>query len=156
MATDGPGEVIPNYNGETLLIGKTYKTQAKPEKGCMFTGWSGGVSSADSKLTFTMEPGLALAANFKDIQRPTCVVTYPAAKHTVTNDVITASGKAADNVAVAAVYYQFNTNGWALADATTNWSAPDLTLNTGTNVIRAFAVDTSTNISLTNSIAFKH
>ena len=152
----GAGTISPNYNGQSLVIGKAYKVTAKAAKGFSVAGWSGGISSAASKLTFTMESGLALTANFKDTQRPTCVVTYPAAKKTVTNDVITAAGKAADNGAVAAVYYQFNTNAWTLAEGTTNWSAAGLTLNPGNNIIRAFAVDASTNISLTNSITFKH
>jgi hypothetical protein len=45
---------------------------------------------------------------------------------------------------------------WTLASGTTNWSAPNLTLLSGTNIIRAYAQDTSGNNSRTNSISFRH
>ena len=156
VTLDGPGTVSTNYNGQTLVLGKRYAMTAKPARGCKFLGWSGSMSSASSKLTFTMVPGLSFTASFKDVTRPVLAVLYPKAKQSITNSVVSADGKSSDNVAVAAVYYQFNSGTWTLANGTTNWSAPNLTLLSGTNVIRAYAQDTSGNNSRTNSITFKH
>jgi hypothetical protein len=103
-----------------------------------------------------MVPGLSFTASFKDTTRPVLVVLYPKAKQSITNSVVSADGKSSDNVAVAAVYYQFNSGAWTLANGTTNWSAPNLTLLSGTNIIRAYAQDTSGNNSRTNSITFRH
>lgn len=156
VTLDGPGKVTPNYNGQSLEPGKKYTMTAKPDKGCKFLDWSGSTSSTSSKLTFTVVPGLSFTANFKDVTRPVLAVLYPKAKHSITNSVVSAVGRSRDNVAVAAVYYQFNSGVWTLANGTTNWSTPDLTLQPGTNVIRAYAQDTSGNNSRTNSITFKH
>jgi hypothetical protein len=156
VTLDGPGKVTPNYNGQTLELGKKYTMTAKPARRCKFLGWSGSLSSRSSKLTFTMVPGLSFTANFKDTTRPVLAVLYPKAKQSITNSVVSADGKSSDNVAVAAVYYQFNSGAWTLANGTTNWSAPNLTLLSGTNIIRAYAQDTSGNNSRTNSITFRH
>lgn len=156
VAINGPGVVSPNPNGQILPMGKAYTLSAKADKGCKFIGWTGSFASNSPKLKFILEPNLALTANFVDVTPPILVVSYPAAKHVVTNSVINASGKAKDNVAVESVFYQFNTNGWALAAGTTNWSTTNLELVPGTNVISAFAEDAAGNSSRTNTISFKH
>jgi len=150
------GTVTPNYDGQTLQNGKSYKITAKAAKGCKFLGWSGGINSSSSKLTFTMEPGLSLIANFADVTRPVCAVLSPKKKAKIIDSTVTASGKASDSVAVASVYYQLNGGAWGLADGTTAWQVPNLALAPGNNIIRAYAVDSSGNISLTNSITFQH
>jgi hypothetical protein len=156
VTLDGPGKVTPNYNGQSLVFAKKYTMTAKPVKGCKFVGWSGSMTSALPKLTFTMVPSLSFTASFKDITRPVIAVLHPKAQQSITNAVVSATGKSSDNVAVAAVYYQFNSGAWTLANGTTNWSATNLALLSGTNVIRAYAQDTSGNNSRTNSITFKH
>jgi N-acetylneuraminic acid mutarotase len=152
----GPGTVSPNYNGQTLINGKIYTMTAKPLKGCQFTGWSGSASSASSKLPFTMAPGLSFAASFSDVTRPVDAILSPKAKKLVTAAAISATGRAKDNISVGAIYYQFNNGLWTLANGTMNWSTPNLPLAAGANVLRAFAIDSSGNRSLTNSITFNH
>ena len=152
----GGGAVSPNYSTTALQDGKTYTMTAKAAKGFQFTDWTGDTNSTNAKLTFVMRAGLSFTANFKDTQRPTCVVLFPKVKQAVGAPVITATGRASDNAGVTAVYFQLNTGDWSPATGTTNWSAPDLVLAPGTNVIRACAVDAAGNYSLTNSIAFSY
>lgn len=156
LQVNGPGTVTPVYNGQSLVIGKAYSISAKPKKGCLFTGWTGSTNSALAKLTFVMATNFSLTAGFVDTTRPVLAVTYPKPKKTVVGPVITALGKAKDNVAVAAVYYQLNGGGWTQASGTTLWSVTNLTVISGTNFLSAYAVDTSNNCSLTNTISFSY
>jgi glucose/arabinose dehydrogenase len=94
-----------------------------------------------------------------DSTKPTCVITSPDTNERVTNAVITVTGTAKDNVAVASVFYQMNDSDWAVAasaDGFTNWTAADLPLTPGTNVVRAYTVDSSGNISATNRVTFAY
>jgi sugar lactone lactonase YvrE len=109
-------------------------------------------------LLFRMEPNLYLFANFNDIAPPTLNITSPTPKQYLSNAVYTVTGTARDNVAVAAVYYQLNGTGWFSAstgNGWTNWFTPSLVLqSSATNVIQAYAVDTSGNVSATNTVRF--
>ena len=87
-----------------------------------------------------------------DAQSPTLKVTRPLAGQRLSNSVFTAQGTAVDNVAVAAVWFQWNTNDWTTASGTTNWSAP-VTLTPGTNWLRACALDVAGNASATNRVS---
>jgi hypothetical protein len=69
----------------------------------------------------------------------------------VSNAVFTVRGRASDNWAVSDVWLQLNGGSWTSAAGTTNWSA-GLNLTPGTNSVQAFAVDTSGNRSLTNTL----
>ncbi len=89
-----------------------------------------------------------------DTTSPSLSIQFPTAGARLTNVLITAKGTATDNVQVAGVGYQLNTNGWLAATGSTNWSAPNLTLIPGTNIFSAYAVDTSGNISTTNQVSF--
>jgi uncharacterized repeat protein (TIGR02543 family) len=60
----GEGRALPDLNGQELLVGVSYTITASPAMGFTFTGWTGGVSSTDPRLTFVMEPNLVLEANF--------------------------------------------------------------------------------------------
>jgi uncharacterized repeat protein (TIGR02543 family) len=55
-----------------LEIGKNYKLTATPAKGWVFEGWSGGLVSALSTITFTMQDGLDVTATF--VQNPFATV----------------------------------------------------------------------------------
>jgi hypothetical protein len=154
VETIGSGTVSPNYNGKTLRVGKTYTMTAKPANGFQFVKWTGSISSDSAKIKFVMAPGMMLRATFEDVKRPALVINYPAAKRVVTNSIITATGRASDNGALAAVYYNFNATGWMPAVGAANWTAPGLACVEGQNTIQAYAVDTAGNVSRTNSIKF--
>jgi hypothetical protein len=66
----GNGTVSPNYDGQGLLVGETYKMTAQPSAGAKFLRWTGDMTSSPPALTFTVPAaGLQLVANF----------SYPAA-----------------------------------------------------------------------------
>ncbi len=156
MSPPGAGHLTPNYRGRLFQIGKTYSIIAKPAKGFSFVNWTGSAPSTSPKLTFLMASNLTFTANFKDTQRPVLTVLYPKARQTVTSSVLTATGKAGDNLGVDAVYYQLNRGPWALAQGTTAWSGPNLALVPGANVIRAYALDAAGNASLTQTVSFTY
>lgn len=154
----GQGTFAPNYAGQLLTINSNYKMRAIPAIGFAFAGWSGGVpANTNASLTFAMSTNLAIIATFVDVARPVNAILFPTANKKWTNSVITVTGKAHDNVGVSNVWFQINTNDWAEADTIngfTNWSATNLTVIDGTNLVRAFAEDAAGNISLTNTIKF--
>ena len=150
VRTNGRGNVSPNLNGQMLEIGKSYSMTAAPNSGFGFGGWSGSIASNKTALTFMVQPNLTLTANFVDTQLPTLAITAPTPNLQATNANLTVIGKAADNVAVANVIYQLNNSDWVSPSTTnhwTNWQA-GITLVPGTNTIRAYAMDTSGNVSV--------
>jgi hypothetical protein len=70
------------------------------------------------------------------------------------NSVFLVGGTATDNAGVSNVWYQLNGGDWtnAVLD-TTNWTGA-ITLASRTNLLSAFAVDTSANLSPTTSVSF--
>ena len=155
----GEGTLTPNYNGQLLAIGTSHTMTAAGTNGFHFYYWSGGVPmSANSTLTFTMASNLSIIANFKDVTPPVKpTITFPTANQKWSNSVITVTGKASDNVGVAKVWVQINDGGWSAAgtlNGFTNWSAANLPVNFGTNIVQACAVDAAGNVSLTNEIKF--
>ena len=89
-----------------------------------------------------------------DTTKPSLSIQFPTAGTRLTNFTFTAQGTATDDVQVAGVAYQLNTNDWAVAIGTTNWSAANLAPMLGTNTFSAYAVDTSGNISTTDQVSF--
>ncbi|MGO8674989.1 MAG: Ig-like domain-containing protein [Limisphaerales bacterium] len=97
------------------------------------------------------------AAQAAAAPRPVLIITYPTVNLSVTNPVITVSGKASDKTGVTNVFYQVNGTGWTQAATTngwTNWTARVTLTNLGANTLQAFAVDAGTNYSLTNTVKF--
>ena len=158
MQIVGGGAPQPNYSGRALAINTSYTMKAVPATGFAFDSWSGGVpTSTNRSLTFTMSTNLSITATFKDVQRPVDVILSPTVNKQWTNPVITVTGKARDNVGVSSVWVQINTNDWVEAGMTssfTNWSATNLTVLSGTNWLRTFALDAAGNASLTNQVKF--
>jgi ELWxxDGT repeat protein len=64
VLVQGNGTIAPSLNGKLLEVGKSYKLTAAPGKSNLFAGWSGGVDSTNTGLTFVMRPNLRLQANF--------------------------------------------------------------------------------------------
>ena len=85
--------------------------------------------------------------------RPTLTITSPKSKQKATNTLFTVKGTAKGKQGITATWYQINSNGWALASGTTNWSA-GVTVVPGTNTVQAYTVDRNGNVSLTNSVRF--
>ncbi len=64
LSVTGNGNVSPNLNGQSLVVGQTYTLTATPDAGHVFAGWSGSMSGADPTIHFVMSPGFALQAAF--------------------------------------------------------------------------------------------
>ncbi len=159
VRTNGKGSISPQLNGALLQIGKNVTLTATPALGFVFTNWTDGGSTLITNkpvLTFLMASNLAFTANFVDVQKPVLTVLTPTAATSAGNEFYLASGKASDNAGVAAVLYQLNNLGWFLPNTTngyTNWTVT-LGLTPGTNYFYAYALDTSGNLSATNTIKF--
>jgi len=128
----------------------------------------GAVATNGPTLSFTMTapvtlisvPGIetisestGYQANFLDVEKPVLHINSPTPNEFATNFNFLVQGTASDNAAVASVWYQFNGGGWSTANGTNLWSVP-VTLTPGTNTIQAYAVDTSGNVSATNTVNF--
>ena len=152
----GSGTVSPNYNGALLAISNRYTMKATAGKGFGFNYWNGGVPmTTASTLTFTMASNLSVTANFRDVTPPVASITFPTANQKWSNGVITVTGKTSDNVGVVGVGVQINHGSWVaaqMAAGNTNWSAANLPVSFGTNIIQAYAMDEAGNVSLTNMV----
>ncbi len=90
--------------------------------------------------------------------RPTLAILSPTPNQFWSNAFFTVTGRSADNKSVAAVRYQLNGSGWSDAITTNgwaNWSAP-IPLQSGTNVVQAYARDSSGNMSVTSRVLFAY
>jgi sugar lactone lactonase YvrE len=113
---------------------------------------SGYVNEVDASST------AALTLPPPDTTPPTITITSPTPGQLWSNAAFTVMGTAADNVAVASVYCSLSNSAgagpWTLASTANNWAnwSATVTLTPGTNTIRACAVDTSGNVSTTNTV----
>jgi hypothetical protein len=129
----------------------------------MFTNWTGGTNLPLSFITngatiqFLMVSNLMLQATFLDTNKPTLSITNLTAGQRVSNAVFTVKGTASDNWQMSNVLCQINGGVWNSATNINNWTnwAAGVTLTPGTNVVQAYAVDTSGNVSTTNSVSFQ-
>ena len=101
-----------------------------------------------------MASNLTLQANFIDVTKPTVSITNLTAGQRVSNAVFTVKGTATDNWQVSNVICQLNNTGWTNASGSNPWSIP-FSLTPGTNLVAAYAVDTTGNLSTTNSVSFQ-
>ncbi len=87
---------------------------------------------------------------------PRIEITSPKPGQSVSNEIVTVSGRAKDNVSVSLVLYSINGSDWLAADLSNNnlnWSA-NMVFTPGTNVFSVYAVDSSGNISPTNTARY--
>jgi Divergent InlB B-repeat domain len=166
LNTNGLGRITPNDNGVLLEIGQSYKLQAAPAAGFVFSNWTGTVkgtvvlSSGKADLDFAMQSNLVLTATFADVERPLVTITYLKSNQRVSNAVYTVTGTASDNWAVAGVWVQLNNGNWTNASPAglpgvwKQWAVGVNLVTAGANTLRAYAVDTSGNHSLTNTVHF--
>jgi hypothetical protein len=156
VQTNGIGSISPNYNGAFLQIGSNYMMTATAGTGFSFTNWTGSITTNGATLKFIMASNLTFTANFIDTNKPVLSITNLTAGQRLSNAVFTVMGTAGDNWLVSNVWYQLNglaRSNAVTANAWTNWSAL-LNLVPGTNSIQAYAVDSSGNVSTTNSVNF--
>jgi len=169
VSTNGLGSITTNYNGQLLIIGKSYSMTAKAATSFVFTNWTGGIGSPQNILTngltvnFLMQSNLWLQANFQETSKPTLTVSSPTNNKKLTNALANLIGTTSDNWKVDGVWNQLNDGAWNLASTTnsfTNWTAT-LTLIAGTNTIKSFAQNwgglfsTTNNLSVISSNTFK-
>ena len=64
LLANGEGSINPLRDGQLLDVGQSYTVTARAATRHFFTGWSGSIESDESSLTFNMQPGLLLQANF--------------------------------------------------------------------------------------------
>jgi uncharacterized repeat protein (TIGR02543 family) len=154
LQVNGEGTISSFTNGQQLLIGKSYSIEAHDKADFTFTGWTGSQTSSKSKLTFVMAPGLTFTANFSDKKNPTLTIATPPGSKKLTSDTIIVTGTARDNAAVTNVSYSLNGEDWQPAMTGNGWSNwwATVTLNANTNTLRAYAVDSSGNISKTEKM----
>ena len=153
----GLGTVSPNYSNAVLAIGQSYSMTATPGTGFAFANWTGSLTTNGATLKFTMATNLTFTANFVDTNQPTVSITNLTAGQRVSNAGFTVKGTASDNWQVSNVVCQINGGGWNSATNINNWTnwAAGVLLTPGTNLVQAFAVDTTGNVSATNSVRFQ-
>ncbi len=153
---NGQGTFNTNYNGVKLNVGQRYSITATAAAGFRFNGWTGGASTASATVSFIMEPGLSLTANFLDIAPPTVAITKPLPNTDVTNANITVAGTAGDNSRVANVNYSVNHGDFVSANTTNNWAnwSAVVGVTPGTNNLRVYSTDAAGNRSVTNGVNF--
>ncbi len=92
---------------------------------------------------------------FADGTPPTISIINPSSGLIASNSAFTIQGTATDNLGVSNVWIQFNDGPFMKAIGTANWST-NVTLNPGTNSIRAFAEDFAGNLSQTNEADLRY
>jgi hypothetical protein len=154
----GGGSVSPNYNGQQLVIGQTYKLQAKAKSGLAFLGWTGSQTTSAEKISFVMQSNLTFTAAFADVKKPTLTIKTPANKSTFTVSAVTVTGVTKDNSTVAQVFYQLNGTGWVAASTGNGWSNwwANITNNPDVNTFEAYAVDAAGNNSKIASLTLNY
>jgi hypothetical protein len=135
------GVVIPGVSDSTLVIGNVTYADAGTFS-VSVSSFYGSVVSSNAVLVVL------------DITKPTVTLIAPHARLPSTNVIFTVNGSARDDVQVSNVWCRVNRGEWNVAATTNgwvNWSSV-VRLSPGKNVVDAYALDTSGNSSLTNSI----
>ena len=161
IRANGLGTVSPNYSNAWLEIGRNYSITSTPASGFVSTNWVastnwiGGTTTSKTNLTFMMASNLTLLVNFADAIKPTNKITAPASGQHMTNALATVVGTASDNWKVAGVWYQLNNGSWNATTTTNGWTnwTTTVELITGTNTVKAYAMDWGGNLSTTNSLS---
>ncbi|PWU20067.1 MAG: hypothetical protein C5B50_04850 [Verrucomicrobia bacterium] len=133
---------IAGANGATLTISNVSHSQAGTYTVLVQNKW--GSVMSDGAVLEIIDP-------------PTVYITSPNPKNLIKTSTVTVKGTTTDNVAVQFVYFQWNGSGWHLATPLsdwTQWSAPGLSVNPGTNILQVYAVNVSGFVSATHTTSF--
>ncbi len=162
VSATGLGTISPDYSNAWLELGRNYSMTAKAASGfvcsnwVVSTNWLGSVKINNATVKFMMQSNLTLQVNFTDVTRPTLTITAPKSGQHLTSALANVTGTASDNWKVSNVWYQLNGNVWSVANTTnvwTNWWVT-LPLVSGTNTVKAYAMDLGGNFSTTKSVSF--
>jgi uncharacterized repeat protein (TIGR03803 family) len=88
------------------------------------------------------------------ISRPVLSIARPRETVRPTNAVVTVTGKTKTRASVLDVFYQLNGADWIEAATTNEWKnwAATVTLSPGKNILRAYAIDSTGDVSRTNRV----
>lgn len=128
---------------------------ARVNAGFAFTDWtsSSGVNYTNASFKIPVVSDESFVAHFRDVERPAVRITSPAANAKSGKTAFLIEGSATDNVGLSKVYFNLNQTGWQPASSTNDfksWFAPVNLALPSTNIVSAYAVDTSGNCSITN------
>lgn len=155
----GKGQVVSNYNGKLLEVGRTYSMTAQAQGGFVFDHWAIGTNqvSSNAVVHFQMTDGLALKAYFADRTRPSVRITSPLQGQKVSpvDGQWVVRGTATDNGEVAQIFVKLNEGSWQSINAARSWHT-SLALVPGRNTISAYALDAAGNRSATHTLSFTH
>ena len=99
--------------------------------------------------------GLFLGTLFRvSISRPVLSIARPRQITHPTNPVVTVTGRTKSRASVLDVFYQLNGGDWTEATTTNEWKnwAATVTLSPGKNILRAYAIDSTGDLSRTNRV----
>jgi uncharacterized repeat protein (TIGR03803 family) len=133
----GPGAPGGNFYNDLIISGNTLYGTAR----------FGGAGTNGFVFSITLPT---------ETTPPTLSITNVTAGMSVSNAAFTVKGTAKDNVAVASVLVALNAGAWtaaSLSNGGSNWTE-QVTLIPGTNSVAAYAMDTSGNLSPTNTLKF--
>jgi hypothetical protein len=153
VRTNGTGKISPAYDGAQLNLGVGYSITAKGTKsGIGLVSWTDGHGrflANTATLKFLMSSNLTLIANMGDVVLPTVNVSSTTTNTDGIANHFVVHGVAKDNVAVTNVFYHLNTDAWAPASTTNNWTnwTANVTLALGANIFYVYSMDTTSNNS---------
>ena len=142
------------------VISGTLPTGLKLSSAGVISGKPTAARTSTFTVKVTAAGGLAATNKFSltistpDRTKPTLTISGPASGVRLTTPVVTVKGTAKDNQQVSAVWCR--TNGvWGTAQTANHWAnwTIGVALVPGTNLIKAYAVDTSSNYSTTQSVS---
>jgi cyclophilin family peptidyl-prolyl cis-trans isomerase len=156
VTVTGPGTLSTNLNNSNTVEGGIYQIKATPDKGALFVNWASGPNAYNNpKLTFRMENGLPLTANFISNTAPRGIsVTSPSPGERLTNGNFSIEGKVAVGFDLSNITCQVfsasssnSVSAPMLLDAanisaSNTWLTPSLSLDPGNYVLQAVAVST--------------
>ncbi len=113
-------------------------------------GWT---APADQTVAISAQFTNSVSGTYTD---PTVAITSPTNNMSVFTQNYTVAGTTHDDVAVTNVVYSLNGSDWTPASTTNNWAKwnANVSLNPGTNMFQAYAMDADGNSSPTSKVTF--